>query len=329
MALRSEQDFLALIERLFPQADSRTDPSGHVLLGRGDDCAVLRCPERLCLSADLFLEDVHFRRAYFLPEEVGYKALAVNVSDVSAMGARPLGFSLQLFGPPEVREEWWKGMLSGMADLATSLGLPLVGGDLSRGASIGLAVTVWGQAVAGRFLTRRTARPGDHLFLVGKIGLARAGLLALEASGRQVMGDFPRACAAHLRPRLHVEQGVQLGTLDFVRGLMDISDGLAMDLPRFLPPGLGADLSLTADDLDPEVAAVARARGEDPLLLALTGGEDYALLGACEPGSAAALAAAVPEARVIGRAIDHFKGQPGILLAGKPAAVAGFDHFSA
>lgn len=338
MALRSEQDFLELIDRLFPQGPTAGPrQAGHVLLGRGDDCAVLRCPERMCVSADLFLEDVHFRRSYLEPEEVGYKALAVNVSDIAAMGARPLGFCLQLFGPvgrdgpagpagkAGMAEEWWARMLAGMADLARGLDLALAGGDLSRGAAVGLAVTVWGEAgPSGRFLRRRTARAGDDLFLVGEVGLARAGLLALESRGRAACADLPRSTAAHLRPALHVEQAMQLGSLDFVRGLMDVSDGLAMDLPRFLPPGLGADLSLAEADLDREIVEFASRRGEDPLRFALAGGEDYALLGAAEPGLAGALADVVPGARVIGRVLDA----PGIFLAGRPAAVDGFDHFA-
>ncbi len=341
MALHSEQDFLELIDRLFPQGPAAGPrQAGHVLLGRGDDCAVLRCPERMCVSADLFLEDVHFRRSYFEPEEVGYKALAVNVSDIASMGARPLGFCLQLFGPvgrsgpaspagqigkTGVTEEWWARMLAGMADLARGLDLALAGGDLSRGAAVGLAVTVWGEAgPGGRFLQRRTARAGDDLFLVGDVGLARAGLLALESRGREACRELPRATAAHLQPALHVDQALHLGSLDFVRGLMDVSDGLAMDLPRFLPPGLGADLSLGEADLDREIVEFARERGEDPLRFALAGGEDYALLGAAEPGSAGALADAVPGARIIGRVLDA----PGIFLASRPAAVGGFDHFA-
>ncbi len=331
MALRSEQDFLTLIDRYFPPAGSldggRTglERTGHVIMGRGDDCAVLRCPGRICMSADLFLEDVHFRRAYFLPEEVGYKALAVNVSDISAMGGRPLGFCLQLFGPSDVPQEWWEGLFEGMAGLANALRLPLVGGDLSRGPNIGLAVTVWGEeAEGGRFLSRQTAMPGDHLFLVGQVGLARAGLMALEADGRRACRDLPRATRAHLRPGLHVEQAMHLGKLDFVRGLMDVSDGLAMDLPRFLPPGLGADLNPTAVDIDPEVVDYAARLAADPLFFALAGGEDYALLGAAAPEAAKELAQAVPEARIIGRVLET----PGLFLAGNPALVAGFDHFA-
>ncbi|MEG6551797.1 thiamine-phosphate kinase [Desulfocurvibacter africanus] len=331
MALRSEQDFLTLIDRYFPPSGS---PAGrqaglvrpeHVLLGRGDDCAVLRCPGQICMSADLFLESVHFRRSYFLPEDVGYKALAVNVSDISAMGARPLGFCLQLFGPSDVPQEWWEGLFAGMAGLADSLHLPLVGGDLSRGPNIGLALTVWGEAVEdGRFLSRQTARPGDHLFLVGEVGLARAGLMALENAGRQACRDLPRATSAHLRPVLHVEQAMHLGKLDFVRGLMDVSDGLAMDLPRFLPCGLGADLDPQAVDIDPEVVDYATRLSEDPLLFALAGGEDYPLLGVAAPEASGELTRAVPDARVIGRVVER----PGLFLAGRPAQIAGFDHFT-
>lgn len=316
----SEQAFLAAIDRHFPNTHPRME------LGRGDDCAVLAMPGRACLSADLFVEDVHFRRSYFTPQDIGHKALAVNISDVAAMGARPLGFALQIFGPADTPAEFWEGLLEGMAELADEVDsppLPLVGGDLSLGPCVGLAVTIWGAAgESGRFLHRGQTRPGDILFVVGSLGLARVGFTLLEERGRVAMAACPAACAAHLRPACRVQAGLALADLPGVRGLMDISDGLASDLPRFLAPGQGAKLDLTGC-IHPEVAAFVASQGAAADEVAFLGGEDYGLLGAADPAILTDLLARVPECRVIG----HVTDRPGITLSGRAAPRQGFDHF--
>jgi len=315
--LSSENDFLALIDRHFP-ADHP-----HLRLGRGDDCAVITCPPEMCVTTDLFLEDVHFRRSYFSAADVGHKALAVNLSDVSAMGARPLGFSLGLTIPAGLPDAWWEEMFSGMAGLAGEAGVALTGGDLSAGGKVGLCLTVWGAPPpGGRFLRRRQGLPGDVLFLVGEVGLARTGLHLLEAGAEA--SAYPASKAAHLRPGLHLGAALALSTAPGVRGLMDVSDGLAMDLPRFLAPGTGADLRLAPADLHPEIVAYTTAHGRDPVRWAVRGGEDYALLGACAPDAWPELAATLPGARAIGAVTSC----PGLFLSGRPLDLAGFDHFA-
>lgn len=314
----SEDDFLSLIDRHFP----RRAPG--VLTPRGDDAAVVDWPTPACVTTDLFVENVHFRRRYFTPPEIGRKALAVNVSDIAAMGARPAGFTLGLTAPPDTDREFWDGLLSGMAALADDLSLPLVGGDLNLGPAVMLAVTVWGAAgPSGRFLGRAAARPGHILFCVGEIGLAAAGLDRLEVLGRGALAEWPRATAAHLSPAVRLEAAARLAGIPAVAGLMDVSDGLYRDLPRFLGPGLGADLDLAPDRLDPEVLALARLQGRDPVKAALAGGEDYALLGAVAPDDLAGLTEAVPEAYVIGRVVR----EPGLTRPGRAGTGRGFDHF--
>ncbi len=316
--IASEDAFLRLIDRHFP----RRHPA--VPLHRGDDAAVLDLPGRVCLTADLFLEDAHFRRAYFTPEDIGYKALAVNISDVAAMGAKPLGFSLVLTSPADVGENFWDGVFAGMAALAQALDMPLVGGDLNRGPSVALAVTAWGgPGPSGRFLTRGQGRPGDVLFVVGELGLAAVGLAVLEASGRDAVASWPAATAAHLRPAARVEAGLALAAVPGVRGAMDVSDGLAADLPRFLTSQTGADIRLDAALVHPEVIAHAAAQGEDPAETAFLGGEDYALLGVAAPEALPDVLRAVPEAYVIGAVT----ASPGIVVNGRPASRRGFDHF--
>ncbi|MUM78378.1 thiamine-phosphate kinase [Pseudodesulfovibrio sp. F-1] len=314
--MKSEQDFLDLIDTHFT--------FGHELLrlGRGDDCAVLAGGRDICVSSDLFLEDVHFRRDYFTAEDIGHKALAVNISDIAAMGARPFAFTMDLMVPPGLDEEFWNGFFQGMATLARHTDMALAGGDLSRADRLGVSISIFGVGGSkGRFLTRGNCAPGDILFTVGELGLARVGLLTLEALGRQAREEFPTAALAHLRPKPKVMIGTLLNAAG-VKGLMDVSDGLARDLPRFLGPNLGADLTLRGEMLNGNVVAYALAMGLDPVELTVLGGEDYALLG-CVSEEEFPKAASVPGFTEIGRVTEA----QGIRINGTPFSTPGFDHF--
>ena len=319
-AIRSEDDFLGLVDQYFPN----THP--HLALGRGDDCAELHCPPRLALSTDLFLEDSHFRRSYFTPEEIGHKALAVNISDLAAAGAVPLGFSLGLMTPVPLPREDAEGILRGMAALAAAHSLALSGGDLSRAGSLGFCVTVWGSPAADGlpFLRRGPVQPGDMLFSCGTLGLAGIGLALLEENGRDAMKDYPAACAAHLRPLPMVAAGQALA--QFPCRLMDISDGLARDLPRMLG-ACGAELTLPQESLHPELTEYARNNTLDPAALAYAGGEDYGLLGAVSPQRYDALADALKNISPVTR-LGTVTRQPGILCNGQAVQAKGFDHFA-
>ncbi|GAB6059986.1 thiamine-phosphate kinase [Desulfonatronum parangueonense] len=332
--LQSEDAFLALINRCFPRQEG-------LLLGRGDDCAVFFCTDSLCVSSDLFLQDVHFRGEYFSAGDFGYKALAVNISDIAAMGARPTAFVLNLMIPGGVDDAYWSEFFQGMAELAEEHDLVLAGGDLSRASCLGAAITIWGERVSGgRYLQRAQALPGDVLFIVGDVGLARLGLTQLEGSldqsgkGQAQHNEFgkenprsqalyPQAIQAHLRPAMHVAEACTLGAMRSIRGLMDVSDGLARDLPRFLGPRLGCRIILTEHDLHPELRGFAVDKEIDAMEWALLGGEDYALLGAVAADDWKALQTVVPNARRLG----DVTSTPGIMLRDERLQFLGFDHF--
>ncbi len=351
----SEQDFLAAIDRHFP---AQPPCAGGVLLGRGDDCAVLDVAGPLCVSTDLFVEGAHFRRSYFSPADIGHKALAAAASDLAAMGAAPVACTLSLVLPPDgpdggpggVDAAFLDELLAGMAALSARLGLPLVGGDLSRGPALILDLAVFGRpGPAGRLLRRGGLRPGDQLVLIGEAGLARAGLLALEASGRASIHRWPVATRAHLRPEPRLAEGQLLAGLPGVRALMDVSDGLARDIPRLLGllglpglPGLGpvananlgADLTIDESLLHPEALAFFRSQagthdrspGQTPVEAFVLGGEDYALLAGVDPSDPSGLSgvlAALPTARHIGTVTVT----PGLRVNGEPFTQPGFDHF--
>ena len=325
----SEDGILKRLSRHFP------DTHDALLIGRGDDCAMLRPGGPLCVSTDLFLEDVHFRRSYFTPADIGYKALAVNTSDLAACGARPLAFTLALGLPGGVDDAWLDAFFSGMAEAARPWRMALAGGDLSRCDRLSVSITVWGEAYGAPenavFLARGGAMPGDSIFLVGQVGLARVGLAVLEKQGRAACDRWPAACAAHLRPLPRVDAGLMLaraGSNARPPVLMDVSDGLARDLPRLLGRtgngnAFGAALLLPRGRLHPEVNHYAEAHGLDPVEQALLGGEDYALLGACAPDMLPPLHAAIPDLWTIGVVTEEGLTCNNRSLEG----LEGFDHF--
>ena len=336
LGLRSEDDVLDYLGTFFPLRHR------SLAVGRGDDCCLVRCAQSLAMSSDFFLEDVHFRRSYFLAEEIGHKALACNVSDLAACGVRPVGFQLCLGLPDDIDRVWLGHFFEGMGSLASAYGMALAGGDISRASSVQVAITVFGEEIGeGAFLSRGGSVPGDAIFVVGQIGLARVGLLELERRGRAAMADYPKACQAHLHPTPQVDAGLLLARIGMNArppALMDLSDGLARDLPRLLGmtgetgvmareggQGIGAELLLPAGSLHPEVVAYCRERHLNPVHEALRGGEDYALLGSCAPDMLIPLHAAIPGLREIGTVTD----EGGIICNWEPLEnIQGFDHFS-
>lgn len=331
--LRSEDDCLSIINSVFP----KNGP--HMPLGRGDDCAELIFPRNnAALSTDFFWQDAHFRTWYSTPFEVGAKALAGAVSDLAAAGARPLGFSLGLMLPERCSRRALRHMMQGMHSVAEAHGLVLSGGDLSRSGLLGFSVTVWGESTLPeppRFFQRGQAQPGDIIFLIGAVGMARVGFLHLESQGRSAIHTCPACVMAHLLPRPLVAEGQSLTRLatDFARqhpetpgrmALMDVSDGLARDLPRLLGT-LGADLTLPPRLIHPEIHAAAEKNGLPAITYLLQGAEDYALLGSCSPALWKHVQKTLPHAVALGRAVSRM----GIVLEGAPVTEHGFDHFAA
>ncbi len=288
--------------------------SGHTdarALGFDDDAAVVSLTGQTVISQDMLVEDVDFRRATFSAEDIGHKALAVNLSDLAAMGAVPLGFMQAIALPPELGEAWLSGYARGVLGLATRYRCPLWGGDLSRGEKITISITAFG--ATDKPLRRRTAQVGDRLQVSGVLGAAAAGLALLE-SGE---GGPAALLLAQRRPEPQVLLGERLAQTPGVRGAMDLSDGLAADLPRFLPAGFGACLEAAHLPMPSELRTDPRA-----LRFALSGGEDFVLLAAMAPD------VAVSGFTDIG-SVDG-TGQFRVRLPdGREAPLgAGFDHFA-
>lgn len=247
--------------------------------GIGDDCAVLPVADgdALLFTADLLNEGVHFLRRATSARELGGKALAVNLSDIAAMGGRPVATLLSLALPPDAGETWAEEFMEGYRTLSERYGVALVGGDTTRsGQGITINVTAIGRAPMSCIKRRSAARPGDVLFTTGALGASGAGLRDLLA-GRL---DTP-AAVEHRNPRPQVEEGLWLGMRREVHAMMDLSDGLASDLRHILDrSGVGAEVLLER---------VPVAEGSD-LQTAACGGEDYKLLLTADAEGAGQLA---------------------------------------
>src|SRR5256885_3569367 len=282
-----------------------------VLSGPGGDCAVVQ-PRRglsLVLKTDAVVEGVHFTMPPFSPEDVGHKALAVNLSDLAAAGARPRWFLCAL-GVPKTRFAIATAarMARGMARLARRTGCVLVGGNVTRAPGWTLTLFVAGEAKHPR--GRTGARPGDAIVVVGKPGAAARGLTDLPR------GKRPAAARAQLRPEPLVDAGLTAGSLP--SAAIDVSDGLLRDLGHLCASsGCGAEV---------EVEALPVAKGAS-LDDALSGGEDYALLFAVPRNRERPFLARLPSARRIRRFTAGHGSRP--LQAGVPRRLPprlGFDH---
>lgn len=321
MPLPAEADILSIIDSHFPNRHK------DFLLGRGDDCAVFKTNSPLAVSSDVFIEDVHFRRAYFRANEVGYKALAVNLSDLAACAAQPLAFTLSLALPPSVDILWLHDFFTGMSQLAREQEMLLCGGDLSRGDKLQVSINVFGkQPEDGALLKRMNVRGGDCIFVCGSIGLAATGLAVLEEKGRDYcQKEYPQSFRAHILPKPLVQMGLQLGEFAYAGArisLMDVSDGIVSDLPRLLGAGFGAELWLPEENVPQEARGHALRIGADPAIFAVQGGEDYALLGTCEEAVFCSLQEKIANIWQLGIVNDSGK----IICNGKWPG-KGFDHF--
>ena len=332
------------IIRLIRQTVERS-PSERVETGIGDDTAVL-LPQpgaRLLATTDLIVEDVHFRRAWASPFDIGWKAMAVNLSDIAGKGGHPLWALVGLALPAPADPAEVEALYEGMRRAAAPHGVAIVGGDTSvspRGWFVN--VTLLGEHLGVPRL-RSAAKPGDAVAVTGTLGRSAAGLAALEAERarlgpqlRQVRPEtIDAVTAAHLRPTARVAEGRWLGAAAAVHAMMDCSDGLATDLAHICrESGVGARVELDRLPVDPAAREVAGALGADALSWAVSGGEDFELLLTCDRAAVHALSDGLGRATgtaltVVGE-IEAFANGVTFLGAGglRVAIPAGYEHFS-
>jgi len=310
-----------------------------VRLGIGDDCAILEPePGRMLLATtDLLIEDVHFRRRWATPEDIGWKSLAVNVSDVASMGGRPRWALIALACPEGVGLDEGEAFYAGVEAIAKEHDVVVVGGDTAASPQGWIVnITLLGDA-AGAPLMRSTARVGDVIAVTGTVGRSAAGLALLEAASSPAgVADAARldVTSAHLRPRPRTREGQWLAAAGGVTSMIDLSDGLATDLGHLCEESaVGARVELDRLPVSPTVHAVAKALGADAHAWATGGGEDYELLLTCEPGAFDRLASGLANATgtrltAVGEMTAAGDGVRYLDAGGRAVAVrAGFEHF--
>jgi thiamine-monophosphate kinase len=332
-----------LIERIAKAVPSMRGArrSGGLRLGIGDDAAVgsPRAGREWVLSCDAFLDGVHFRAESYPAESVGYKALVRATSDLAAMGATPRLFLLTLALPGDRTGKWLDGFLRGMGRAARLLGMKLAGGDTTKSAKISISITVVGEIRRGLAVKRSSARPGDLVFVSGRLGRAALGLELMNARGRAPGTRGPRGVARllqpHLYPKIRLELGAWLARHRMASAMMDISDGLSTDLARLCKTsGVGARLAeerIPCVKIPDTTARLLRGRRLGPLRMALHGGEDYELLFTVPRRSLKRLRAAPGFSEIT--QIGEIKRGRGITIVGannraKRLEPAGWDPFS-
>jgi len=278
---------------------ARTEALGYpseLLRGIGDDAAVIKqvTGRDTVVSADLLVEDIDFRRDATQPRLLGHKALAVSLSDIAAMGARPRWALVSLAVPPETwASDFGAELYEGLLSLADAYEVRLIGGDLSRAPGhVVIDSIVMGDCVSGNAVLRSGAKPGDGLFVTGALGGSAAGLRLIELGARVGIHELEdpdvrsiqELLMRHLRPSPRVGWGLVLGEERLASAMIDISDGLSSDLHHLCRESrTGALLNSGKLPIDSRVAALCGRRALDPLMLALHGGEDFELLFAVSP----------------------------------------------
>lgn len=272
MSRRGEFGFIDFIRSNFP------DPEGTT--GIGDDCAVMPSGEgELLFSTDLLMEGVHFLRNESSPEDVGWKAAAVNLSDIAAMGGTPVATFLSIALPKDAQGEWAERFIEGYTDISRQFDVPLLGGDTTSSLrDIAVNVGVLGRCPSGRRLMRNGAKVGETIYVTGPLGDSAGGLQAI-LKGIERTEVVTRLIERHKRPVPRIEAGRILMESGKAGAMMDISDGIGSDLRHIMKAsGVGAVIDLERLPLSPELVSVCKEQGWDIYEMATSGGEDFELL---------------------------------------------------
>ncbi|MDR0478385.1 MAG: thiamine-phosphate kinase [Burkholderiaceae bacterium] len=322
-----------LIERVFARRAAAVPPRAGIALGIGDDCALLAAPPpetQLAVSTDMLVEGRHFFPEV-APNALGHKALAVNLSDLAAMGAEPLAFTLALALPPERARDadWLDAFADGLMALAQAYRCALIGGDTTAG-PLAISITVFGYLPRGQALRRDGARAGDDLWVSGALGDAR---LALEALRNRIVLSPAQQAQARQRlerptPRIALGQALR----GVASSCIDLSDGLAGDLGHVLHASdVGARIN--ADVVASLLQTPAPVTAQQRYAYTLAGGDDYELIFTAPPNRRAQVETAARQAATPVTRIGGITAMPGLALhdaAGRALAgsFAGFDHFA-
>lgn len=308
----------------------------NAIVGIGDDCAVVpwKNDESLLVTTDMLIEDIHFLREKISPKDLGYKSLAVNLSDIAAMGGTPESAYLSLGIPKVIDVEWLDSFYAGLRELAESEGVFLLGGDTTKSPThLVINITVIGKANPRLIKYRSTAKQGDIICVTDVIGDSGGGLRCLT-EGRALNDDVAYLIQRHHRPRAHLSEGSWLAMQEGVHAMIDISDGIDSDLHRIMEQSLcGAEVHIERLPISTHLKNASQRFSWQATEIAIAGGEDYCLLATIAPDQYLTLSNAFEEKfkrplSNIGLIVDKESGLR-YTENGKRVELQkhGFDHF--
>jgi thiamine-monophosphate kinase len=320
-----------LIRKILGKSSRSNELKAGLRVGIGDDAALFapRSGYETILTCDWFLEEIHFLRDRHPADSVGWKCLERAASDIAAMGGTPRCFLLSLAIPNELTGRWLTDFLNGLRRASRRLGCPIAGGDTTRQNRVLINVTVVGEVRRGRALLRSGAKPGDIIYVSGRLGEADLGLSALRSASSKTRPSDP-SLRKHLYPEPRIALGQWLADHRLATAAMDLSDGLSTDLPRLC---VSSRVGATIDESKLASATVGRdsvPNRNKRLALALNGGDDYELLFTVAPDKTHKIPSAYPGLNLT--AIGKISRASGIKLShpdGKtsPLKAAGWDPF--
>ncbi|MFV0532306.1 MAG: thiamine-phosphate kinase [Cumulibacter sp.] len=305
-----------VIDRIVATAGA--DTGGGVIIGPGDDAAVVAAPDqRVVISTDVYVEGRHFRQDWSSAEDIGHRVVASALADIAAMGARATSVVIGLACPAQTELRWLDSFSLGVRDECATAGAALVGGDMSSSDAIVISVTALGDLGGHAAVARSGALPGDVVAVAGTLGHAAAGLAILSRGFRSGKAFIE----AHRRPQPPYTEGPR-ALAHGAHAMCDVSDGLLADLGHIAKAsGVWIDVVSASFEIPPRMAEIAGALGADPLQWITAGGEDHALAATYPPDC-------VPEGwRVVGEVREAAVEGPRVTLDGVPQEVTGWTHF--
>lgn len=322
MSSMGETGLLTHIEKYF-----RFPRDKNLLLGPGDDCAVLKTApgKALVITTDGLVEGTHFLRRFAAPEDLARKLLRVNLSDLAAMGpVRPVSCVAGAGLPGDLPADFALKFIKALKKEALAFGLSIAGGNLTGARELHFYMTAWGEADRRKIVTRYGARPGDLVFNLGPLGESRAGLEILKNGGAPEKKRFRRLLRGFWTPRPFLKEGAVIGERGLASAMLDNSDGLFRSA-RILSElsRCAVRLRLEPSAVSPVLAAYAGLKNRPWQQYALSGGEDYGLIFTVRPAWAGLVGRLFAKARLVGRVE---KGS-GVSVEGYEGKAENFSHF--
>ncbi len=312
-----------------------TSKHSFIKQGSGDDCAVFFGPKKYdyVVTTDTLVSGVHFDEATFSWDDIGYKALAVNVSDVYAMGATPCFYLASVVKPPHVNSKDLIKICKGMKAFSKEVSIDLIGGNLTQGKELSVTITCFGTVPQGLEKMRSGAKIGDKIYVAGELGQASLGLKILQTKtkAKNRNKSLQKFIRAQKRPQLVHEIAKEIVQIKSVSSLIDVSDGLLQDLGHILKDScVSAEITTQFLKMPDDFVRCAKNHGCDPYDLVLNGGEDYALLFTAPAGDARIkkmLQSHPQKVRCLGDIVATKGKESMIKVDGQSVKSNGFDHF--